>query len=260
MLVLALRRFPRLCTNTFFHTGTGNKRRVVPLEPIYSALGDNRAAALPGFHAFTGSDQTGKFAGKGKVGCWKTFMKSTDDVEAAFNSLGKDVQASQEMTSGLEKFVCRLYEPTTQLTDVGVLRWHLFTKKQSEGQKLPPTKAALYQSILRAHYQSMIWAHDDIPNPQLPPATQYGWTEEDGACVPVPTTLPPAPDGIVELVKCSCKRSRCALRCSCRIHQLACTELCICEADGELCTNITTDISETFRDDDDTSSDDDVLI
>ena len=42
------------------------------------------------------------------------------------------------------------------MVDVGDLRWSLFTKKQLEAQKLPPTRGALHEAIARAHYQAMV--------------------------------------------------------------------------------------------------------
>ena len=47
-----------------------------------------------------------------------------------------------------------------------------------EGER--PTKAALIQAILRAHYQAMVWKNDIIPNPRLPSPTGFGWTLEKG--------------------------------------------------------------------------------
>ena len=41
-------------------------------------LGAERAAALPGFHALTGSDTAGHIKGKGKSSCFKVFMKADD--------------------------------------------------------------------------------------------------------------------------------------------------------------------------------------
>jgi len=32
----------------------------------------------------------------------------------------------------------------------------------------------------------MVWYQDDIPHPQLPPATNYGWKEEGDGLVPLP--------------------------------------------------------------------------
>ena len=36
---------------------------IVEVNPIWTALGADRAKALPSFHAFTGADNTGRFAG-----------------------------------------------------------------------------------------------------------------------------------------------------------------------------------------------------
>ena len=44
--------------------GTGSNRRLGKLQPIHQALGENLVAGLMGFHAFTGSDTTGRIAGK----------------------------------------------------------------------------------------------------------------------------------------------------------------------------------------------------
>ena len=43
----------------------GNKKRVISLGPIVNAVGDAKAEALPGFHAFAGADVTVRYAGKG---------------------------------------------------------------------------------------------------------------------------------------------------------------------------------------------------
>ena len=56
VLILLLRRYQQLCNKTYFVTGTGNKKRVVQLSPIFHALGEQISAALPGFHAFSGAD------------------------------------------------------------------------------------------------------------------------------------------------------------------------------------------------------------
>ena len=71
VFVLAIRCYHQLCRDTYFITGVGNKKHLIPLGPIVHALGAEKAAALPGFHAFSGADVTGRFAGKGKLNCWK---------------------------------------------------------------------------------------------------------------------------------------------------------------------------------------------
>ena len=120
-------------------------------------------------------------------------MKSSPDVVSAFASLGNSDTPSSEAIAALEEFVCQLYEPGTFITNVGDLRWRLFTKKQSEAQKLPPTRGAFEEAIARAHYQAMVWNQDDVPDPQLPPATDFGWKMEDDGLVAISTKQLPAP-------------------------------------------------------------------
>ena len=50
--------------------------------------------------------------------------------------------------------------------------------------------------------------------------------------------MAPAPAAVVELVRCNCSASKCSGRCSCRFHNLPCTELCKCEANDEKCLNV----------------------
>ena len=69
----AIYRYHQLCKNTYFVTGVGNKKRVIPLEPV--ALGAAKVEALPGFHAVSGADVTGRFAGKGKLTGWQALSR-----------------------------------------------------------------------------------------------------------------------------------------------------------------------------------------
>lgn len=251
VFVLAIRRYHQLCRATYFITGVGNKKRVIPLGPIVHALGAAKAAALPGFHAFSGADVTGRFAGKGKLNCWKALSRCSEEVVSAFAALGTSEELSATTESAIEAFVCQLYESGTTVVDVGDLRWKLFTTKQLEAQKLPPTRGALHEAIARAHFQAMVWYQDNTPHPQLPPATGYGWKEEQDILVPVPTGDPPAPATITNLVKCGCKATNCKSHCSCRSHNLNCSEMCVCGADDEACSNVSQEVVGIDDDDDD---------
>ncbi|KAL5007723.1 hypothetical protein ScPMuIL_016529 [Solemya velum] len=59
VFILALHRYHQLCEKTYFLTGK-NPVRKISLKPIVHALGEAKTAALPGFHAFSGADQTGR--------------------------------------------------------------------------------------------------------------------------------------------------------------------------------------------------------
>ena len=66
VLVLLTRRFPMLPERTSMIIKNGTSKKRISIKEIYNVIGSNTAEALPGFHAFTGSDQTGRFAGIGK--------------------------------------------------------------------------------------------------------------------------------------------------------------------------------------------------
>jgi len=204
VFVLTLGHLPSIGDHTCLYLGIGDKCRLVQLQPIYDALGADVAAALLGFHSFTGYDTTGRFAGKGKLTCWKLFRQATPTILEAFQHLGASDMPSDEVISKLEDFVCKMYPPKTKETDVGKLRWHIFKHSQGEAEKLPPTKDALRYHILRAHYQAMIWHKACQPRPTIPPPERYGWRRESDELIPIITTLKPAPVEVMELVRCGC--------------------------------------------------------
>jgi hypothetical protein len=67
VMVLAIRRYPLLPSDSGIFLGLGLSRHYVSLKPIYEALGPLKASLLPGLHAMSGADVTGAFAGKGKL-------------------------------------------------------------------------------------------------------------------------------------------------------------------------------------------------
>ena len=109
---------------------------LIPLGPIVHALGTAKAAALPGFHAFSGTDVTGRFAGKGKLNCQKALSRCSEEVVSAFAALGTSEELSVNTVSAIEAFVCQLYESGTKVVDVGDLRWKIFGSQWSSGSTL----------------------------------------------------------------------------------------------------------------------------
>ncbi|XP_015750019.1 PREDICTED: uncharacterized protein LOC107329879, partial [Acropora digitifera] len=229
-------RSMKLCSNVRFATGTGQRHRVIHLKHVVQALGSAKVAALPGLHALSGADITGSFAGKGKTTWWKTFMKADEEKISALTNLGTRGQPSADTLTGIEKLVFQVYVPNTVIDNLKELRWWLFRKKHAQSENLPPTPAALWQAINRANYQALVWNLDTVPEPQLPSPGTFGWKSQDEKWVPVTTSLPPAPEAIIQLVKCGCIKTRCSTnRCNCRKTELKCTNLCSCADSGDLC-------------------------
>ena len=75
---------------------------------------------------------------------------------------------------------------------------------------LPPTRASLLPHIVRANYTAM---RDKTYMVSLPPVEGNGWNIEKGHYVPVNCIDLPAPRGVIELTKCSCK-TNCKSRCN----------------------------------------------
>ena len=102
-----MHRYHQLYRNTYFVTGVENKKRVISLGTIVNALGE----ALPGFHAFSGADVTGRFAGKGKLTCWQALSRCSMEVVSAFAASGTSEKLEVDTERAIETFVFQLYEP-----------------------------------------------------------------------------------------------------------------------------------------------------
>lgn len=84
----------------------------------------------------------------------------------------------------------------------------------------------------------MIRNSDKIANPSIPSPENYGWKKDNDKWLPVMTTIPPAPEAIIEMVKCGSAKERCSTnRCQCRKAGLTCTELSTCSDDDDPCEN-----------------------
>jgi hypothetical protein len=102
----------------------------------------------------------------------------------------------------------------------------------------------------------MIWCNAHVADPKIHSPEMYGWKRDETRFVPVVTDLTPAPIALIELVRCGCGSGKCKNRsCSCRKVELACTEMCSCDAYGDTCLN--TEPLYRLRDESDEDTDDD---
>ena len=67
-------------------TGRGSRNLATDIKMTYKTLKADKNAALVGFHAFTGCDQTSKFCRKSKLTRWKVLTKVL--------TLSKDLKSS----------------------------------------------------------------------------------------------------------------------------------------------------------------------
>lgn len=76
VLALILANYDRQCRKTTISITSG----CFEIEPIWKAIGRDKAKALPMFHAFTGPDSIGRFSRTGKKKWFEQYMIARRDV------------------------------------------------------------------------------------------------------------------------------------------------------------------------------------
>jgi len=163
--------YQRLPASTSFLTERSDLRINIAVQLICEKLGEKCTSAMIGFHAFTESDMSGRFAGRSKDWCFKVFLTcdiAYSKILDALGALGSQSDLSPEIYAQLERFVCLIYKFEVR-TKVKDLRWFLFSNRAAEGESVPPTTCSLQLRIWRAaHYIAMIWRRATESHPSLP--------------------------------------------------------------------------------------------
>ena len=134
---------------------------------------------------------------------------------------------------------------SNSMTDCRIQSWYQKTSKARKTapllQTLPPTDEAFKENVKRAILQIRQWYATMEPNP--PDVNLYGRLKDTVNRILVAVSLPegvsPAPDEILNMLKCGCSStSPCSTkRCSCSSAQVSCSILCKCRGDPDLCHN-----------------------
>ena len=78
---------------------------------------------------------------KGKPSCLHAFSNAGDSIQEALCHLDS-VPLESTVTDAREVYVCKLYQPDTNIVRLTELRCWMFWRKQAESQKLQPSRAA----------------------------------------------------------------------------------------------------------------------
>ena len=239
----------------WFKTGTGQKRRYIPIHKIVESLGATASKMLPTFHSITGCDSTSSFSGIGKKSAF-TILKKYSNQLLDLLEFGEEsnLEIDSESSICAIKFVC-LHDANFKSSGINALRFKLFTKKGISGDKLPPTIDSLLQHLRRSNYQTYIWKNAIQSELELPSPCGNGWKmdEETSMLTHEYMLKQPVPETMVELVRCKCKKSCSTNRCSCRKANLNCTDACLCNEDND-CSNV-----ENSNDDYDENDESDIF-
>ena len=157
VLLLLLYHMDNLSTEVWMQFGTPNKPKYIAVHNIH--LPQSVRMSILAFHAITESDSTSPFIGISKAAAWK------------LSKLGTSLIPDANTLADTEEFVCRLYDPDSDMKSIQDLRSSLFCKLTFNVKKIPPTTDALKLHILRAHYQARVWLTALTAKPNLPQVT-----------------------------------------------------------------------------------------
>ena len=174
------------------------------------------------------------FSGRGKTGPLKHLRKDKQAMDTFIN-LGKSWDVTQLVNDTLQAFTCHTYASSSKTTKVNVLRHEMFLTKRGEvdSSTLPPCEDSLQQHIQRANYQAGVWQRSLQRNPDVPEPTCHGWVRTEVGSLKIDWMHGhAAPDAVLELLACQCKRECLQERCPCLVNGLKCTYMCRLQACG----------------------------
>lgn len=237
VLVLAIALFNNTNCSLFVEDPPSKKGwKLYNVNNIQEKLGDVQKIILF-LHAASGCDTTSALFQKGKVtpfNILKNDKKLRKKVEIFY-----DPEAThEEIATAGDEFLIKLYNKNFE-GSLNELRFFLYSKiagskvirkKKFELSSLPPTEDASHQHFFRTYHQVQLWLERKLP------ATEWGWKISKGRLLPIPMTLAPAPEELLYVVSCKCKKSCNTRRCSCKKANLKCSNLCV-QCTGIPCGN-----------------------
>ena len=155
---------------------------VIDINATAIKLG-SKCSQLLAMLALTSSDSTSYPFNEGKISGLKILKKHTD---IGLEMLGNVEAEKDEIRVIGNKFFSLLYSSSVPMA-MNKLCYKLFSTSRStpDIRSLPPTDEALFQHILRSHYQVLIWKSVLLKGPPVENATDWGWEIKNGLLEPV---------------------------------------------------------------------------
>ena len=174
--------------------------------------------------------------GSGKQSSFSNAVKSTSKLYA---SIGEEWKVSEDTFEDTEALVCQIYGKKCQSVDV--LRYEIHCAKggKVEPEALPPWQSFLRFHVTRANYQAAIWKRAIVPFSVIPSPGGHGWEAYNISNVVrfVKLGSKLAPEEVLELLSCTCKRA-CTVDNFCFLKAgLKCTDMCSIQCENMLNDN-----------------------
>lgn len=223
----------------FFSESRKQGLQVWKIRDLAAKAGKLIISNLLFIHAWSGCDTTSATFGQGKTSLIKK-LQVNEEVQKISSLFCQSSTAQEIGEAGIRLFV-NLYGGKEKHS----LRYVRFmgmasSNKEIDPQKLPPTERAAHYHSLRVHLQVMLWKKLVCTDMQMDPQ-KWGWKLDDKlGMIPVMTDIGPAPETLLNFVRCKCKlssRNPCGSNlCSCRRNGLKCVTACG-DCRGENCKN-----------------------
>lgn len=85
---------------------------------------------------------------------------------------------------------------------------------------LPPTSSSAMFHSFRVYHQVQEWMGNSLP------PEEWGWSIQDSCLIPINSDQDPAPQSLLELVRCHCKSGCGTMRRKCHCQGLDCSLAC----------------------------------
>ena len=213
-----------------------SKCRTWNIKQVKADLGSFTCKHILFLHALLGCDTTSRLYGIGKGPVLKKF-KGNSCLQQAANIFDSTLSTSANIESAGEQALVAIYNGKRD-DSLDALRHKKYCEKVAtssthvEPKSLPPTSAAAKYHSYRVFYQICQWKKSDSDLlPEL-----WGWTETETGLYPTLTDLPPAPEDMLKIIKCTCTGDCTSARCSCKKNGMKCSPACN-HCRGSACLN-----------------------
>ena len=161
-----------------------------------------------GFHAFAGSDVSGRFAGRSKDWCFKVFLKCDSKILDAVGALGQESEPSPDVCAQLERFVCLIYKSEKYLRMSKIFGGSCF-------QIVLLRKRVFHLPLVHYSYTyggltTSRWYGEEQKRATLPSPAAYDWEllAEEGiyTAIRCVNPSPPSSEAVTILVRCGCQK------------------------------------------------------
>ena len=224
---------------------TTKPNRMWNMKSLKRQLGQDVCENILFIHAILGCDTTSRLYGLGKGASLKKFTTNAHFQTQSRQFLVEDASPDVIEAAG-EKALVSLYKGKSD-ESLDSLRYKRFCEKVAVKsskilpQNLPPTCAAARYHSRRVYLQVQQWKGNNSLRP-----VDWGWKVCNGNLVPVMTDLPPAPQDMLNVIRCNCMTDCSSTRCTCHKNNLECSPACgQCRGTG--CSN---SIVDNVSDDD----------